>query len=484
MKRTLPPLADTLAVLLLLALCIFSITGFEQDWDTIAYHLPYAALRSGLMNAQDLSLSPGLQSRYDGFPGLVDLVQGGLWRLSGTPKAAALVTPLAIAALAVYARHALRLRLIWPVMIFLAVPILHTALQAAYVDLWTNAFFSLHLVAAFRSLGTSGRTNLTATIVSLLALAVAVNSKEQFYLVGGVSFALYGGLMLLRLGRQPATKREALRQIITALVLSPVVFASPIQDWIAFGNPIYPIDLPRLGWHGPEQVQFPASRTLDHAPRMVRYLLSQFELNGLSGRAHGYTIDQGESEASPGYHMGGSSGILLFAALAVTVPCLRRLRLTPVQKASAAAFALLTLFVANFPGGNELRYFSFVNITLLLATMAMLQHLAAGDGYFTGLQTGFRLTLLGSALFTAFITAFVHVIPHPKSIERVIEKRSEVRRELGAALAKSDTVCYSRFDPYGLYYAYIFNQNFAHRRYKLILDLDGKPCPAESAQIR
>ena len=209
--------SDFAAVLIILLLCAFAVVGLDQSWDAIAYHLPYAALRTGIVTPQDFLLSPGFQSRYDGFPAFIDLVQGGLWRLFGTLKAAALIAPLSIAPLAVYARLALRLPAIWTVAIFLAVPILHTALQAAYVDLWTNAFFSLHLAAAWISLQPGTTRPKRHVAISLLALAVAVNSKEQFYIIGALSGVLYAGLIAIDI------RRLGWRGLALVLILAPLV---------------------------------------------------------------------------------------------------------------------------------------------------------------------------------------------------------------------------------------------------------------------
>ena len=328
---------------MLVVLAVFSILGFDQSWDTLNYHLPYAALRVGLLSPQEFLLPTGLQSRFEGFPAFIDILQGVLWRVFGTPKAVALITPLAVACLAAYARLAFRIGLFWSVMIFLAVPILHTALNAAYVDLWTNAFFSVFLLAAFKSLQPGEPWMRRHLAAAMLALGIAVNSKEQYYILGGLAFGVYALLLAL-----PAWQRRDWKLAGLVAALAVLAFAAPLKNLFMFGNPIYPIELPALGWHGPEQAYFPAG-TSNHIPQFVRYLLSQMELDALDHRTRGYSIDQGEAEYQPGYHMGGSSGILLVVALAILWLCLRRVVLTRLDKATLGAVALLTILVACFP---------------------------------------------------------------------------------------------------------------------------------------
>ncbi len=469
--------SDLSAALIILLLCAFALVGLDQSWDAIAYHLPYAALRTGIVTPQDFLLSPGFQNRYDGFPAFIDLVQGGLWQLFDTPKAAALVAPLAIIPLAIYARLALRLPAILIVTIFLAVPILHTALQAAYVDLWTNAFFSLHLAAAWTSLQPGTKRPKLHIVVSLLALGIAVNSKQQFYVIGALSGVLYAGLIMIDI------RKLGWQALAVAVVLAPLVAAAPLLNLIHHGNPLYPMSAPALGLAGPEAAYFPAGAG-EPLPQPVRYVLSMFEWYALSHRRMGYNIDQGEAEGHPGYHMGGSSGILLFVTLAMLAMCLRRTPLTSGQKRIAGAFAVLVMAVAFFPGSNELRYFSFVEIVAIIAVLCLLQRVAASpESFAAGLQAWYRLTLIGSALFIGFMSGFTYVRPHPVTLARAIQRGHHVNEELAAALAQSNVICYARFDANPFLYVDVLHPEIGHE-YQIVEGFETGICPPGSAILK
>jgi hypothetical protein len=121
-----------------------------------------------------------------------------LWAITGRVEATSLISPLGAFLLALYMRMAYKLPMLWTASIFLGVPILHTALDSGYVDLWTNAFFTIHLFATWRVL-TSPRPAWQDSLIANLSLMVAVNSKEQFFIVGTVSFSIIMIILCARL---------------------------------------------------------------------------------------------------------------------------------------------------------------------------------------------------------------------------------------------------------------------------------------------
>ena len=234
---------DALAIIALVILGVFNLRKFDWSPDTIAYHLSFAALRVGLISPEQLILRPDLHERFLGFPALVDVVQGGLWRVFGRAEAASLVAPIAVGCFAAYARLAFGIGMVWSAGIFVAVPILHTAIDSSQVDLWTNAFFAIHLLAAYQTLCSESPRRVLHALVSNLALLIAVNSKPQFYVVGAFSYALFGALLVVQALRQRSQgkpQREARLALLVSLVLVPLTFYSPLKNALAFTNPIYP----------------------------------------------------------------------------------------------------------------------------------------------------------------------------------------------------------------------------------------------------
>ena len=197
----------------------------------------------------------------------------------------------------------------------------------------------------------------------------------------------------------------------------------------------------------------------------------------------GYNIDQGEAEGQPGYHMGGSSGILLYVTLAMLWVCLRRMRVSPVQRRLAMAFGVLVVAVAFFPGSNELRYFSFVEIIAIVTALCLLRKLAADDRYMAGLHTAYQFVLVASALFVGFLTGFTYMRPHPTTLARAIERGHHVDEELAKAAAQSDVICYARFDANPFLYVDIFHPEIGHR-YQIVEGFETGMCPPGSAVLK
>ena len=246
--------SDAAGLVIFVYVALIGLAKFNFEWDTLAYHIPFAALRVGLISSDQFVLPPNLEVRYHSFPPFVDYFQGILFAATGRPEATSLISPLGAFLLALYMRIAYKVPIFWTACIFLAVPTLHAALDAGYVDLWTNSFFVVHLFAAWRVI-TSQRPRMQDTIIANIALLVAVNSKEQFFIIGASSFAIIIVILCCKLfAKRKGDGHLYLLPLIIFLVLAPLTFFSPIRNLIIFHNPIYPIAV-RIGGYrfpGPE----------------------------------------------------------------------------------------------------------------------------------------------------------------------------------------------------------------------------------------
>jgi hypothetical protein len=481
-------LADAAACALLLFIAAVDLSRFDLNWDTLAYHLPFAALRLGFTTPAQFTLPPDMLARFLGFPPLVDYVQGSLWSLAGRPEAVSLIAPLAILALALYLRRAFGLPMLLTVLVFLAVPILHTALDSGYTDLWTNAFFTIHLLAAWRLL-TRPAPAWRDAAVSAAALAVAVESKEQYFVIGAVSLGLIVLLLGLRLWQaRGAWAGGGWRALLVLLVCAPIAFYAPLRNLLLHDNPIYPVTV-RVAGHsfpGTEAGVWSGPRALQNTPQVVRYVLSQLDLEATNQRPGGYTIDQGEqAQGIGGFRMGGSLGILLLGAATLLALGLRRRGVARHERPALAGAALLLVAVACFPGSNELRYFSFVEIVLLLAMLGVLRaRVLQADAYSRGLYDAGRILLVSAALYTACLTGFTHLrLGHQARIDDVL-RGGWIADPLRAALQHSDMVCYARPDPDAILYAPLFQARRMVRPYRFVWVHAATDCPAGAAVIR
>lgn len=480
--------ADIVGILILFYFGLLAFERLNVSWDTLVYHLPFAAFRTGIISSHRFVLPLDLRARYHGFPPVADFVQGALWGATGRLSAANLISPLSILALAVYARFAFGVQLVWTVLIFLAVPILQSAIDAGYTDLWTNAFFSLFLLAAARSFILRKSHALLHAGIAAVGLGIAVNSKEQYYVIGGFAAVL---LMLTWLAlcvvraRASGLRLRLPAPIMLFLVLSPLVFCTPIKNLFVYGNPVYPETVTILSYRLPglEKPRWFGPLALTRTPQPARFALSELGLNAVN-RPGAYTIDQGERpRGSPGFRMGGSLGVLFVTMLGYLALCLLNLPRSPEKRALSLGAAGLVTVVAFFPGSNELRYFSFIEIVGILVVLVVTAQNADRNPYLRSCYDTFRIVLCGAAIYTSFVTGFDH-LRFEHSTYHDIMRRRHVNATISSSLTSSNIVCYIYNNPFALLYTYHFNKASVHQDYSTVEVRHQRQCPTDAAVIR
>lgn len=418
-----------------------------------------------------------------GFPPVIDYVSGALWRLFGKPEGGNLINPLAVLALALYVHLYNRVSMLWSIILFVAIPALHTALASQYVDLWTNSFFSLFLIASFNFLyrGYDTKHLLTAVV----ALAIAANSKTPFMVLavpGLLGFAACSVAQIVGWHRTEGT--YPIRRVLLVLLVGvPVVFGWAVANFVRFGNPVYPVSVRIMGYQLPGDYPYSADAfgpsDLRSAPNWEKWVLSTLEYRALSLRQGGYSLDQAaKPDGSEGDRMGGSAVFLWVPALVSLVAIIARMRRMREVVWPLGVMCLLTLAVMSMTGSFVLRYFTFVEITLLVAALSLLQHTSEqGDLYASGMLVTLKGSLVGAALFVSSVTGFRYIYPPALSVSTVT---GWIRPELAKALAHSNILCYRRPDPNAILYSKLLNPDI-QQEYTVISAMgDPTSCPAGS----
>lgn len=482
---------DAVGFILIAYISCIGLYWFDLHWDSLAYHMPFAGLRAGIIKPDEYVLPWEMTPRFAGFPVAVDYAQGWLWKITGRPEATSLISTLSILIVGIYARAAFRIGLIWTLLIFLAVPVTETAINASYTDLWTNAFFVLHLLAGVKA-ARSPKHYLVHAIVSCAALAVAVNSKEQFFIMGGASYALFVLERMSRLRRIGVSEwfrsREG-RDLLIFLLAAPAIFYCPVKNLIVFGNPIYPVSVTVAGhkFPGPEGNSWWGPKELEHVPQPIVYFLSQMDLNGTDMRSGGYALGQGDETGNhgPGDRMGGSLGVLLLASTMYLVLCLNRLDNFRAYRAWIVGFVMLVGLAAVFPGSNELRYFSFINLVILFAGIILLNKgTREGDRASEHFGIAFKMLILSAAIYTSSLNEFQHFRwPHNAEAKNVLNN-FDTRTKILQLLKTSDTICYPRPDQSAILYSPALNAKYVGRTYHFVWTYGPQECPKGSAILK
>lgn len=480
---------DIIGGLLILYIVFLCLSSFRPDYDALWYHLPFAALRTGIIPATQLSLIPRLVHRYEGFPQLIDLIQGMLWKISGTPLASSLIDPIAILALSVYVRLTFKLSLIWMVLIFFAVPILQTALYSSYTDLWTNTFFSLHLISGYKGLlRRDGR--LKHSLISIVALGIAVNSKEQYYVIGAISFILFlvAHASLQLWSRQTFKTMIANRNTLIFIVLAPIAFYAPLKNLFKYHNPVYPeaVHIGAVSLPGTENNHWIISPDVKTLPQPVRFILSELDFDG-THHLNTYTIDQRQTPGGQlgiGTAMGGSLGFLLVISVSYLFIILSCARLGPSEIAALTVGLALIVVTACFPGSNELRYFSYIEICLIATCLITFQSLPAQKlSSVSAWKTSLQIILISSAFYVCTATRFIYVLPTDVPSATILSTWQGVPQKL-QQLRFPPVICYQGPKNNALLYTYYFNKKAAPHPYKIIEVLPPNACPAGLPTIK
>jgi MFS family permease len=345
-------------------------------YDSFFYHLPFAAARAGVPLPYDMNDT--MRARFDAFPPLPELVQGLLWRITGSVNATGVVNFIAFGAFLVYAQKVFRAP-IWLVsLISLTAPLVLIHTTVDYVDLFGNAWLAIGVTSILFAYLFPERRSRAVVIGGLAGLALAAWTKYTLVPVVIVAFI---GLAVMVI-RSPTAFRFSRRQAAGVILVFAVLASAPyVKNLAVYGNPFWPFRVPFVGSLFPytfdptvAREDHPIDRPpqLKDAPQLEVFVESLFETRNplrYEDRPR-WILDQFQWSPANAHRMGGFWGIgtAIFLVLSAGMMIAYRRRAGII--ASLAGVALL-LFVGVLPQSNELRYFMFIPLTWA-ATIGML----------------------------------------------------------------------------------------------------------------
>jgi hypothetical protein len=355
--------AALLALLALGTLGVRAALRLELRWDTFAYHLPYAALRGGLPISYELSEK--LLRSYQGYPPLPNLLQGALWRLTGSMNATGVVNYLALAAFLAYC-HRVLLAPFWLVaLISLTAPMVIIHSSVSYVDLFGNCLLAAGVCSCLSLFLFPERARRAVLLGGLLGLAGAAWSKYLLVPIAAPALCVLAALAVHR----PHATGFSRRQVAWLCAFAALLAAWPyLKNLALYGNPFWPIRVPFLSELFPFRNDAIKGGIREVPPQLrdasqgFLFLQSFFEIGHPTRypeRAR-WIIDQGN--ASITFRMGGFWGVAavvyLLAVIGLLLGCQRR-------RGAVAALGVLSLltFVAWLPQSHQLRYYLFIPLS-------------------------------------------------------------------------------------------------------------------------
>ena len=393
-ERYLAVLSACGAVAMTAVLAILAVRAalrLDMSWDTFMYHIPFAALRGGLPVTYQMSQRE--MHRFEGFPPLAHLVEGLLWRATGSMNAAGLANYIAFLAFLAYSRLKLGARFWLVALISLTAPLVLIHTTVVYVDLFGNCFLAIGVASFVRMYLFDESGDLSLLAFGLLGLIAAAWSKYQMAPLAAVFLLAFAFLLVIRRPKQKRKLGRSLGLVLAAALLSAAPY---IKNMALYGNPFWPVGLSSEAAASPAApaaaAKSPAAPAtakglpyeldlrsaykgerpppLENLSEGLLFLHSLFEINHPTSYTYRprWEIDQGRAWIA--YRMGGFWNVavvvdlLAIAAMALLFDRRKGIVL------SAGGVLLLGL-TAFLPKSHELRYYLFLPLCWA-ATIAML----------------------------------------------------------------------------------------------------------------
>lgn len=354
--------AALLAVTALGTLAVRAAVRLELRWDTFLYHMPFAAMRGGVTVPYDMS--DAMSNYFLGFPPLAHIVQGTLWRLTGSINATGVVNLGAFLAFLAFCHMKLQARFWFVALIALTAPMVLIHTTVSYVDLFSNALLAIGVCAFVRMFLFDEQDDRVLLLCGLFGLAGAAWSKYQLVPVA----ALFLMLFLLTYAVPAARAVKNRRVMLIWIGVMALVAALPyLKNWAMYGNPFWPVRVPIVGgWltFEPdtrfEGIQYPPHFALGKFERFFRSLFEIGVPTSYQARVR-WIIDQGGTYE--GFRIGGFWHVAVVVNL-VSVVAMGIVHNLKKGLLLALGGALALGFVAILPNSDFLRYYLLVPLCL------------------------------------------------------------------------------------------------------------------------
>ncbi len=373
---------DGVSVIFLAVLGSRAITHLDTYWDSMKYHIPWAARLSGILPSKQYIFYPDVEALYLGAPKLTEFLQGWLWRATGLISATNLVAWLSILLVIGIASKRLRLKP-WLLTLFLfSIPLVSIHSVNSYSDLPANCFVAIAfigLLAAFED----NRFETKNLIAVLLPLAIAANMKDQTTIVAGLFFALTCLVFWFKSDKREIRPGKLLqsraRFLLVCFTCGLLFSANIIADFVRFGNPFYPLatKFGPISFHGPVSVGLAGESQDTNAG--YKYVLSLSEIRLWTDNQGGlWSIDMstaGSSAEDVSFKTGGyfvANLILWSSSLLLGCWYCKDRRYLGYTLVALGAFAV----VSFFPVPYYLRYWLFLPMDLCIVVLLMYRRFA------------------------------------------------------------------------------------------------------------
>lgn len=350
--------------------CIFlllkrALSGIDMNWDSLSYHLPFAARIWEIIPLESFTMRPVFESRYVGFPLFIELLQGFLWKITGSVASANLVGMLVSIYFCYFLSKLLKIK-IWFVVVYLfSIPLIVNHAVSCYIDLPANIFIAISLIIVLDVVFFTRNFNSKKLYLAMIFSILASWSKFQM-----LPYSLILWLVLLFLSYKSSIFSRFSLLSLFGLITVILIMAYPIKNFIQHGNPVYPVSVSVLGKTLPGEAENSAVRQKDGFSLIgyKKYIKSLLEYDLYTdGRTVLYTVGQGfPNREAKSFKLGGLFVGNIFLWFLIIIYCALRKN---EKKYWLLLFVILTCFFAvGFTmAAYYMRYALFLPMILLYA---------------------------------------------------------------------------------------------------------------------
>lgn len=475
---------------LLFALLRRAWLDIDTAWDSLAYHMPFAAYRAGIISFSQYRVLPGIEIYYHSFPVLADYFQGWLWKLTSRPAATNLAAYSGLLILIAFLWRAYRLPVTDTAISFLAIPVVLIQSTSSYIDLLTNCAMTVLIVFLFRATLWPNRFKMKHLLGACVAFALAANCKSPFIPLGTIALIALAAILWINTAQVRLIPRDAGRGMglvrngyLAAILLTlALAYYKPIQNWREFGNPVYPVALNLGGIKLPGTLDS-GGTTPDYLrgePKMLVWLLSVTEYNAFDARSPFWTNGQGDVQwTSPAFRMGGYFGAYVFLNVFWLLFLQYRLK-DRFGWRPLIFMSIMSAITALLPASHELRYYVYWMLSFVAINLILITHGLRGDERFN-IRLFFLAAAASCLAFGILSNGGAYLRRTGAEPDRLVEGLGISKKLSGMSLREGETVCVTGRDPLTFLYAPIFNPALSSRTHYAVID---EPTPQECGSHR
>ncbi len=365
---------------LIASIFLKTILDVDNNYDPGWYHLPFAGRIWGILpKSMFIGDEKWFEPRFDGFPLLAHFLQGFFWKTTARIQSTNLVGFLSIIGYFWFLRAYFQVPVYLSAIALFSIPLVLTNASTSFVDLFGNVGTSILVLMTYSFYKNKQVPPIKELLIAWLGAAIAANTKTQLQPLVLVILMFTGSRLCWLYWQQksPATTlwKPLIKIVSLALLVTTIIFASPIKNTVLYGNPLYPIKIEIAGRVLNHKL---SPEAYDTGNRQQNWLKSLLDIN----TPLVWTPDQWSSDVERNRRGGFFGAYVVFNLLLLLGFFVREFiqnkslpksdmpdGIAP-QRSRSAHFASLTaiamsLVPLNFPQSHELRYFMYWMICLV-----------------------------------------------------------------------------------------------------------------------